>query len=392
MSGAGFLTYGAYQFRKLQFVMTRALPGFLACMALLLFACSPEVPTAGPATAVPQVRDESTSVPHPDTSSPAGSPQSPQVIAEASATTSAPTITPVAAVPSPTRPPATATPPVAPQPAQTIAPTELPSPQGDADATVILALAVAESSAELPVYSRDDWRHWTDEDGDCQDTRNEVLLAENLVDATYRSDRRCRVASGQWFAPYSSTVVTVPSDLDIDHMVPLANAHKSGAWQWSPERKRLYANYLDDPSHLIAVTASANRSKGAKGPDEWKPPDGSYWCQYAVDWITVKFDWELTATPEEFVALDQMLATCDVPHQLGVVVTFERPNLPSFGGSTPLPTPANEPSARLYASCDEAEAAGETRVLGSQGSGRGFPKAMVPSARDGDGDGVVCER
>ena len=251
---------------------------------------------------------------------------------------------------------------------------------------------MSETPVDLPVYSRDDWRHWIDEDGDCQDTRNEVLAAESLTDVTYRSDRRCRVDSGQWLAPYSGAIVAVPGDLDIDHMVPLANAHRSGAWQWSSERKRLYANYLDDPTHLIAVTARANRSKGAKGPDEWKPSDSSYWCQYAVDWVTIKFSWELTATPEEFTALDEMLETCETPHRLGVMVTFERPNLPSFGGSTPTPTLADGSPAARYGSCDEGEEAGETRVRGSQGSGRGFPKAMVPSARDGDGDGVVCER
>ena len=251
---------------------------------------------------------------------------------------------------------------------------------------------MAETPGALPVYSRDDWRHWTDKDGDCQDTRNEVLAAESLSDVTYRSDRRCRVESGQWLAPYSGTAVAVPGDLDIDHMVPLANAHRSGAWQWSPERKRLYANYLDDPSHLIAVTARANRSKGARGPDQWKPSDRSYWCRYAVDWITVKFSWDLAATPEEFAALEGMLETCETPHQLGVVVTFERPNLPPFGGSTPTRTPADGSPAAGYGSCDEAQEAGENRVRGSQGSGRGFPKAMVPSARDGDGDGVVCER
>ena len=131
---------------------------------------------------------------------------------------------------------------------------------------------------------------------------------------------------------------------------------------------------------------------GAKGPEEWKPPDSSYWCRYAVDWITIKYDWDLTATTAEFSALDEMLATCDAPHQLGVAITFERPNLPSFGGSTPFPTPTDDHIAGRYGSCDEAEAAGETLVRGSQGSGRGFPKAMVPSARDRDGDGVVCER
>ena len=132
--------------------------------------------------------------------------------------------------------------------------------------------------------------------------------------------------------------------------------------------------------------------KGAKGPDEWKPSDSSYWCQYAVEWVTIKFSWELTAKPEEFTALDEMLETCETPHRLGVVVTFERPNLPSFGGSTPTPTLADGSPAAGYGSCDEAEEAGENRVRGSRGSGLGFPKAMVPSARDGDGDGLVCER
>ena len=54
--------------------------------------------------------------------------------------------------------------------------------------------------------------------------------------------------------------------------------------------------------------------------------------------------------------------------------------------------PTAEPEGTVYGSCEEAEAAGEQRVQGSQGGGQGFPKATVPSARDGDGDEVVCER
>ena len=79
-------------------------------------------------------------------------------------------------------------------------------------------------------------------------------------------------------------------------------------------------------------------------PPAWKPPDPSHWCQYAVDWITIKYSWDLTATSTEFAALEEMLTACDTHHQLGVAVISERPNLPSFGGSTPLPTPPGRPS------------------------------------------------
>ena len=254
-----------------------------------------------------------------------------------------------------------------------------------ASTSVQLVLAVAEVPDDLPAYNRGDWRHWVDEDRDCQDTRNEVLLMESLIEVTYRSNQQCRVASGRWFAPYSGTTVTVPGELDIDHMVPLANAHQSGSWQWSSEQKRLYANYLTDPNHLIAVTARANRSKGARGPDEWKPTDRAYWCQYSVSWITIKNRWDLTATTEEFAALEEMLGTCDIPHRLSIDGS-------SPGDANQPPPPSDDPPITQYPSCEAAEAAGETRVLGSNGPGRGFPQAMVPSARDGDGDGVVCER
>lgn len=100
-----------------------------------------------------------------------------------------------------------------------------------------LKLTVTEMPSNLPEYDRHDWKHWTDADGDCQDARNEALVTESRAPASYRTDRRCRVAAGEWLAPYTSTIVTDPSKLDVDHMVPLGNAHDSGAWRWSAQQE-----------------------------------------------------------------------------------------------------------------------------------------------------------
>ena len=238
----------------------------------------------------------------------------------------------------------------------------------------------------LPDYDRDNWKHWTDVDGDCQNARNEVLIAESRTAVAYRTDRKCRVTTGEWLTPYTNTIVTDPGRLDVDHMVPLGNAHDSGAWNWSANRREQYANYLDDPQHLIAVTASANRSKGARGPEEWKPEDRAYWCQYAVDWIRIKDTWDLTVTKHEYDALVEMVNTCDSPP---TVVTRQGQARPTI--ITPEP-PIEAPETVRYNSCDAAQAAREVRIQGTKGNGRGFPDWMVPSARDGDGDGVVCEK
>lgn len=177
------------------------------------------------------------------------------------------------------------------------------------------SLVISEISDDIPDYDRGDWKHWVDADRDCQNTRAEVLIAESLQQISFRDDRQCTVDTGQWLALYTGTVVTVAGDLDIDHMVPLAHAHNTGAWAWTPQQQEQYANDLSFDGHLIAVTASANRSKGAKGPEEWQPPDGSYWCEYAINWITVKAAWKLTATASEWTALEGMLGTCSVDAQ-----------------------------------------------------------------------------
>ena len=201
----------------------------------------------------------------------------------------------------------------------------------------MLQVAVAPIPSDLPEYDRREWRHWTDEDGDCQNARQEVLIDESTVAVEFASDDQCRVWSGQWQGPYTGEVVNDPSDLDIDHMVPLANAHRSGAWAWDRERKREFANSMGYENHLIAAISSANRSKGSKGPERWRPPLESYWCIYAIDWITIKNNWGLTATESEYAALREMLATCPMPALL------QRADSGQPVDATAVPTPV--PSA-----------------------------------------------
>jgi hypothetical protein len=171
-------------------------------------------------------------------------------------------------------------------------------------------LTIAAVPTNLPTYNRDDWKTWVDADGDCQDTRAEVLLSETTVSVTFRPPRDCVVDTGRWNDPYTKQTFIVAGDLDIDHLVPLANAHRSGAWSWTASRKEAYANDLSYPLHLIAVSASANRSKGDSGPEAWKPPNQQFWCSYATAWVHVKQSWSLTATQAEWNALEDMLGTC----------------------------------------------------------------------------------
>ncbi len=158
-------------------------------------------------------------------------------------------------------------------------------------------------------YAREDWPHWRDADGDCLDARQEVLAAESVERARLARDG-CSVASGLWRAPFTGETVTDPGALDVDHMVPLQEAHDSGGWAWDRERRAAYANDLADPRTLVAVAAGANRAKGAEGPEDWLPPDPAYRCRYAADWVEVKARWELSMDERERVSVGNLLRSC----------------------------------------------------------------------------------
>ncbi|MFJ4007761.1 HNH endonuclease family protein [Streptomyces sp. NPDC090023] len=169
-------------------------------------------------------------------------------------------------------------------------------------------------------YQRDLFKHWVDADQDGCDTRAEVLISESRNESTVHTG--CRVTAGTWFSYYDGVTVTDPAALDIDHVVPLAEAWDSGASTWTAERREAYANDLDGDSSLVAVTARTNRSKGDSDPSEWLPPLADARCTYAADWVATKLRWHLAADPAEHAALTELAAGCGQQH-----VTYEPTSL-----------------------------------------------------------------
>ncbi|MGW0217865.1 HNH endonuclease family protein [Micromonospora chokoriensis] len=154
-------------------------------------------------------------------------------------------------------------------------------------------------------YSRDLFPHWITVSGSCN-TREQVLKRDGTSVVV---DSSCAATSGRWYSPYDGATWTAASDVDIDHVVPLAEAWRSGASSWTTSRRQSFANDLSRPQ-LIAVTDNVNQSKGDQDPSTWQPPLSSYRCTYSKMWITVKYSWGLTLQSSEKSALQSMLNTC----------------------------------------------------------------------------------
>ncbi|MDX2407342.1 HNH endonuclease family protein [Streptomyces microflavus] len=195
------------------------------------------------------------------------------------------------------------------------APTTSTAPSGAAGGPPEGALNLTDAIAKIPTgdekrdgYERDTFKHWTDEDQDGCPTRAEVLIEEATTEP--EQGERCTLTGGAWTSAYDGVEVTDAKRLDIDHMVPLAEAWDSGAHAWSDERRQAYANDLTAPRSLIAVTAKTNRSKGDKDPADWLPPATNAHCTYAADWTATKLRWQLNADNAERTALLNLADQC----------------------------------------------------------------------------------
>lgn len=171
--------------------------------------------------------------------------------------------------------------------------------------------------AEVPYRRGAFGRSWRDVDGNGCNQRDDVLLRD-AVAGSVRVVRQGRcahdVVAGTWVDPYTGRTLTFDDlkeprqaqAIQIDHIVPLAEAWASGATEWSTERRVDFANDLDG---LLAVDGPTNARKGDGDPAAWRPRK-AFQCDYATRWIRVKSRWDLAVDPSEKRALTEMLATC----------------------------------------------------------------------------------
>lgn len=152
-------------------------------------------------------------------------------------------------------------------------------------------------------YDRDEWPHWSSVGNGCN-TRDMVLLEqENLTPG-----EGCEIPDATWTSEFDDEIVSDPSKLDIDHVVPLAEVARSGAHDWSEDDREKFAN---DRRFLMAVTAASNREKGDQDPADWMPSNHSFHCEYVEIWIDAKHVYDLSVDQAEYDAISSVLGSCE---------------------------------------------------------------------------------
>ncbi|MFI6893930.1 MULTISPECIES: HNH endonuclease family protein [unclassified Streptomyces] len=181
----------------------------------------------------------------------------------------------------------------------------MPTPVSASTARTYLSELTVKAEGSSTGYSRDKFPHWITQSGACN-TREVVLKRDGT---NVSQDSSCAAVSGSWYSQYDGATWTAASDLDIDHMVPLAEAWRSGASGWTTAQRQSYANDLTRPQ-LIAVTDNVNQSKGDQDPATWLPSRTAYKCTYVRAWVHVKHYYDLSVDSAEKSALQSALSGC----------------------------------------------------------------------------------
>ena len=153
-----------------------------------------------------------------------------------------------------------------------------------------------------------DWEYDLDFDGDCQNTRNEILSVTSRAAVRFTNPRNCEVRIGDWFDEYTGKTFTVAAQIDLDHVIPLRYAHNQGGDAWPPEKKIAFAN---DPGNLVLTERSELRKKGDRGPSKYLPRE-EYHCDYVGQWLAIAEKYELRLANQDRNRITSLLRDCGV--------------------------------------------------------------------------------
>lgn len=188
--------------------------------------------------------------------------------------------------------------------------------QGARNVLTLLSLLEVEEEAPRQGYQRSLFPHWDDITGSGCTARQDALLAQALRFVQSDVGRRCVVVEGDWYSLYDGVTHSgSPADIDVDHVVALAEAWDSGAHAWDPLTRQQFAN---DPLHLLVVTRQSNSDKADMDVADWKPDRRDSWCVTASMVILVKLRYELSVDPAERDGLERMVDTCEHGNQRSV--------------------------------------------------------------------------
>lgn len=318
----------------------------------------------------------------PATADPAAATASPTAASSAPAASAAPQA-------SPTEQAATA----APEPAAST-----PSSEPGTGALAALQTLTVKGRAGMGGYDRALYgQAWADTDRNGCDQRNDALRRDLATGQVLKAGTGgCVVLSGTFHDPYSGRDIAFErgarsAEVQIDHVVALADSWQSGAQQWDARTRERFAN---DPLVLMASDGRLNQQKGASNAASWLPPNKAFRCEYVARQVAIKTSYHLSVTAPERDAIARVLTTCPdqgLPTASDVAFPERDPNAPAKTQAAQPTTKAAPtrtsapaaPAATSFTNCTEARAAGAAPLH------RGDPGWN--DRMDRDGDGVACE-
>lgn len=164
--------------------------------------------------------------------------------------------------------------------------------------------------APVERYNRDHhFANWVDDpfDNTCYDTRAKVLMRSSRRPVQFSASNRCRVETGEWIEPYAARTHLRATDIQIDHVVALKNAYVSGASRWNFMSRCLYANYMGNDFHLLAVDGRENMRKSDRTPADWLPTNPGARCEFMRAWLSIKAIWGLVLSPREAAGIRDLV-------------------------------------------------------------------------------------